>query len=174
MTTDLITAWQKAALDATMAYAQSALAGAEQILKLNLETAQTALQQNTTTVRELMSASDPQQLAALRNKLAQVGMQQTANYAQHVYEIVSQTQAHLAKLAEEQFTRINQDMMKNAESLSKNAPGAEVALAAVKSTVAASAAMLDTFNRAAKQFAELSEASIKSATSGMVRGAGEK
>ena len=174
MPADPITAWQKAALDATIAYAQTALASAEQILKLNLETAQTALQQNTSAARELLSITDPQQLAALRNKLAQVSMQQTANYAQHVYEIVSQSQAHLAKLAEEQFSRVNQDLMKNAESLGKNAPGAEVALAAVKSSVAASSAILDTFNRAAKQFAELSEASIKSATSSMVRGAGQK
>lgn len=174
MATDPITAWQKAALDATIAYAQAALAGTEQLLRLNLETARIALEQSNHATRELLSASDPQQLGALREKLLQVNVQQTANYAQQVYEIVGQTQAQLAKLAEEQFARVNQDLLKGAESLGQNAPGSEMAIAAVKSTVAASSAMLDTLNRAARQFAELSEASIKTATSSMVRSASEK
>ena len=87
---------------------------------------------------------------------------------------MSQTQAHLSKLAEEQFSRLNQDMAKGAEILGARAPGAEVATAALKSSMAASSALLDGMSRAARQFQELSESSIKAATANMVRGAGKK
>lgn len=172
--TDSVTAWQKAAFDATFAYAQAAIASAEQLLKLNLDAAKTAFDQNAQTARDLMAVTEPQQIEAIRAKLAQISMQRSASYAQNIYEIVSQAQAHLSKVAEEQFGSMNAEMMKTAETAATGIPGSEAALAAVKSTVAASSAMLDTLNRAAKQFQELSEASIKSATSNMVRGAGKK
>lgn len=172
--TDTLAAWQKAALDATIACTQATLAGAEQLFKLNLETARKALEQQTQTARELLSVSDPQQLVAMRAKIAQQGMQQSAAYANSIYEIVSQTQTHLSKLAEDQFSRLNQNIAKGAESMGANAPGSEVATAALKSSMAASTALLDGLNRAAKQFQELSEASIKAATAGMVRGTGKK
>ena len=172
--TDTLAAWQKAALDATIACTQATLSSAEQLIKLNLETARKALEQQTQNTRELLSVSDPQQLVAMRSKLAQQGMQQSAAYASSIYEIVSQTQAHLSKLAEDQFSRLNQDMVKGAESLGANAPGSEVAAAAFKSSMAASSALLEGLNRAAKQFQELSESSIKAATANMVRGAGKK
>ena len=101
-------------------------------------------------------------------------MQQTASYAQNIYEIVSQTQALLTKLNEEQFSRLNKEAAAGAEKLSKGAPGADVAANTVKSTLAATNAMMDNLNRATKQFAELSEASIKAATAGMFKGGGKK
>jgi phasin family protein len=172
--TDTLAAWQKAALDATIAGTQATLASAEQLFKLNLETARKALEQQTQSARELLSVTDPKQLVAMRAKLAQQSMQQSAAYANSIYEIVSQTQSHLSKLVEEQFSRLNQDITKGAETLGARTPGAEVATAALKSSMAASSAMLDGLNRATRQFQELSEASIKAATANMVRGSGKK
>ena len=164
-----LAAWQKAALESTLTYAQTSLAGAEQLLKLNLDAARNALEQAGKNTRELLSITDPQELVELRTKIAQTGMQQTASYAQSIYEIVSQTQALLTKLGEEQHTRLNQQAAAGAEQLSKGVPGAEAASAAVKSTLAATNAMMDNLNRATKQFADLSEASIKAATAGIFK-----
>ena len=169
-----LAAWQKAALESTLAYAQASIASAEQLLKLNLEAARNSLDQAGKNTRELLAISDPQDLVQLRAKIAQVNMQQTASYAQNIYEIVSQTQALLTKLAEEQFSRLNKETAAGAEQLSKGAPGAEVAASTVKSTLAATNAMMDNLNRATKQFAELSEASIKAATAGMLGSVGKK
>ena len=169
-----LAAWQKAALESTLAYAQASIASAEQLLKLNLEAARHSLEQAGKTTSELLSISDPQELVQLRAKIAQANMQQSASYAQNVYEIVSQTQAHLAKLGEEQFSRFNKEAATGAEQLTKGAPGAEVAAAAVKSTMAATNAMMENLNRATKQFAELSEANIKAATAGMFNLSGKK
>ena len=102
-----LAAWQKAALESTLTYAQASLASAEQLLKLNLDAARNALEQAGKNTRDLLSISDPQELVQLRAKIAQTNMQQTASYAQNIYEIVSQTQALLTKLNEEQFSRLN-------------------------------------------------------------------
>lgn len=164
-----LAAWQKAALESTLSYAQASIASAEQLLKLNLDAARNALEQAGKNTQELLAISDPQELVELRAKIAQANLQQTASYAQNIYEIVSQSQALLAKLGEEQYSRLNQEAAAGAEQLSKGAPGADVAAATVKSTLAASNAMMDNLNRAAKQFAELSEANIKAATAGMFK-----
>jgi phasin family protein len=169
-----LAAWQKAALESTLSYAQASIASAEQMLKLNLEAARNSLEQAGKNTRELLSITDPQELVQLRTKIAQANMQQSASYAQNIYEIVSQTQALLTKLGEEQYSRLNKEATVGAEQLSKGTPGAEVTAAAVKSTLAASNAMMDNLNRAAKQFAELSEANIKAATAGMFKSPGKK
>jgi len=164
-----LAAWQKAALESPLTYAQASIASAEQLLKLNLEAARNSLEQAGKNTRDLLSISDPQELVQLRAKIAQVNMQQTASYAQNIYEVVSQTQALLTKLAEEQFSRLNKEAATGAEQLTKGAPGAD----AVKSTLAATNAMMENLNRATKQFAELSEASIKAATAGMFDSTGK-
>lgn len=169
--TDQMAAWNQAAYEAAMSYARASLASAEQLLSLNLETARATLDQAAKATRDLMSSSDPQQVMALRTRLAQTNMQQAATYAQSVYEIVSQTQAHLGKLFEEQMSRLTREMAAGAESLGKGAPGAEVSSAALKSTFAATSAMMESLNQATRQFAELTEATMKAAAAQMVKGA---
>lgn len=164
-----LAAWQKAALESTLTLAQTSIAGAEQLLKLNLDAARNALEQAGKNTRDLLSITDPQELLELRSKIAQTNMQQTASYAQSIYELVSHTQALLTKLGEEQHARVNQQAAAGAEQFTKGTPGAEVASAAVKSTLAATNAMMDNLNRATKQFADLSEASIKAATAGIFK-----
>lgn len=168
-----LSTWQRSALDAALAYAQTALASAEQLLLLNLEAARKALEQHGQAARDLLETTDADELMRLRSRLAQSSMQQTAAYAQNIYELVSQAQAQLARLAEQQFSRVNDDMLKRAE---QEAPGSDLAAAAVRSSLQASAAMMENLNRATRQFADLSEASIRAATANMVsmseRGAG--
>ena len=61
-------------------------------------------------------------------------------------------------------------MAAGAESLGKGAPGSEVSSAALKSTFAATSAMMESLNQATRQFAELSEATMKAAAAQMVKG----
>jgi phasin family protein len=169
--TETVAAWNQAAYDAAMNYARASLASAEQLLKLNLETTRASLDEAAKATRELMSVTDPQQLAAVRTRLAQTHMQHAATYAQSVYEIVSQTQARLARLFEEQIGRVAKDMAAGGAGAAQGIAGADFSNAAMKSTLAATSAMMESLNLASKQFAELSEAAMKAATAQMVRGA---
>jgi phasin family protein len=171
--TQQMAAWNQAAYESAMNYARASLASAEQLLRLNLDTARATLDQASRATRELMSISDPQQFMQVRAKLAQTNMQQAASYAQGVYEIVSQTQQQLAKVFEEQLTRASKDMAAGAGALGKGAPGAEMQSAALKSTLAATSAMMESLNQATRQFAELSDATMKAAAAQMVKGFGK-
>jgi phasin family protein len=171
--TEQFAAWNQAAYDAAMTYARASLTSAEQLLRLNLETARATLDQASRATRDLMSVSDPQQFVQARTKLAQDNMQQAATYAQSVYAIVSQAQREMSKLWEEQMSRVSKEVTAGAESLGKTAPGAELQSAALKSTLAASSAMMETLNQATRQFAELSEATMKAAAAQMVKGFGK-
>jgi phasin family protein len=171
--TEQFAAWNQAAYDAAMTYARASLTSAEQLLRLNLETARATLDQASRATRDLMSVSDPQQFVQARTKLAQDNMQQAAAYAQSVYAIVSQAQREMSKLWEEQMSRVSKDVTAGTESLGKTAPGAELQSAALKSTLAASSAMMETLNQATRQFAELSEATMKAAAAQMVKGFGK-
>jgi phasin family protein len=169
--TQQFAAWNQAAYDATMSYARASLASAEQLLRLNLETARATLEQATKATRDLMAVSDPQQFMSLRTKLAQDNMQQAATYAQSVYAIVSQTQAQLARLFEDQVVRASKEVAAGTATLGKGVPGADLQSAAVKSTLAATSAMMDSLNQATRQFAELSESAMRAAAAQMVKGA---
>lgn len=163
-----LAAWNQAAYDAALTYARTSMTSAEQLLKLNLDAARAALEQNSAAARELLSAADPQSMMQARTKLAETSMQQAASYAQGVYALVSQTQAQIAKMFEEQMTRLGKDMAVGAEQLGKTTGGA-APNAALQSTMAATNAMLENLNRATRQFAELSEATMKAATQAMVK-----
>jgi phasin family protein len=166
--------WNQAAVESAMSYARAGLTTAEQLLRLNLDAARASLEQNTKATRELLSASDPQELMALRGRLAETNMQQAAAYANSVYELVSQTQSALAKMFEDGVARFSRDVAESAEKLGKDAPGGEMQAAALKSTLAATSAMMESLNQASRQFAALSEAAIKAAAAQMVRGAPRK
>jgi phasin family protein len=170
--TEQLAAWNQAAYDAAMNYARASLASAEQLLRLNLDTARATLEQASRATRDLMSVSDPQQFVQARTKLAQDNMQQAATYAQSVYAIVSQAQREMSKLFEEQMSRASKDMTAGAE-IGKSAPGSEFQSAALKSTLAASSAMMESLNQATRQFAELSDATMKAAAAQMVKGFGK-
>jgi phasin family protein len=164
-----LAAWNQAAYDAALSYARTSMASAEQLLKLNLDAARAAMEQNGKVTRELLSASDPQAMMQARTRLAETSMQQAASYAQGVYELVSQTQAQLAKMFEEQVARFSKDFVAGAEQLGKGAPQVAAPAAALQSTMDATNAMLENLSRATRQFAELSEATMKAAAQGMVK-----
>src|SRR4051812_18974901 len=107
--------WQKAAIDTSIACAQAALAGAEQLLQLNLDAARTALEQHAQATRALLGTTDPQELMRLRSRLAQQTMQQAASYAQDVYDLVSATHAQFAQHTERQLAGFNEDLVTRAE-----------------------------------------------------------
>src|SRR5581483_8930753 len=119
-----------------------------------LEAARRALEQHAESARALLGTTDPGELMRVRTRLVEQTMQQAAAYAQDVYELVSATQEQLAQHAERQLAGFDEDLARRAGQAMDAAPGAEVALAAVKSSLAASAAMVENLSRATRQFAD--------------------
>ena len=151
----------KATVDSLLAVANTALASAERIAALNLNTARSALEDTASGVQTVLTAKDPQAAFAAQKSLAQPAVDKAVAYGQSVYEITSQTQQELAKMVEAQFGEFQKSVTKMVDLAAKSAPaGSEGAVAAIQSAVAAANSAFGNMNAVAKQFADATQANI--------------
>ena len=87
-----------------------------------------------------------------------------------VYEISAQTQEEFSKMLESQFGDFQKQVAGLLDKAAKSAPaGSDVAVAAVKSAIAAANSAFDNMNKAAKQVASIAEANVAAATNATVK-----
>lgn len=155
----------KATVDSLLAVANTALASAERIAALNLNTARSALEDTASGVQTVLTAKDPQAAFAAQKSLAQPAVDKAVAYGKSVYEITSQTQQELAKMVEAQFGEFQKSVTKMVDLAAKSAPvGSEGAVAAIQSAVAAANSAFGNMNVVAKQFADATQANIAAMT----------
>jgi len=163
----------KANVEAVLTLANTAFASAERLAALNLNTARSLLEDTVNNAKALMAAKDMQELISLQSSLSQPAMEKAVAYARSLYEIASQTQEEFGKIFESQFAELNRNVTTVLDKAAKNAPaGSDVAVAAVKSAIAAANSAYDTMTKAAKQVAEIAEANVAAATSATVKAVG--
>ncbi len=159
------TAANKATVDSLLAVANTALASAERIAALNLNTARSALEDTASGVQTVLAAKDPQAAFAAQKSLAQPAVDKAVAYGKSVYEITSETQQELAKMVEAQFGEFQKSVTKMVDLAAKSAPaGSEGAVAAIQSAVAAANSAFGNMNAMAKQFADAAQANIAAMT----------
>ena len=155
----------KAAVDSLLSVANTALASAERIAALNLNTARATLEDSVAGVKAIAGAKNAQDIAAVATSLTQPAVEKATAYARSVYEITSQTQGELTKMIEAQFGDFQKTVAGLVEQAAKAAPaGSEGAVAAVQSAIAAATSAFGNMNVAAKQFAEQAQANVAAAT----------
>jgi phasin family protein len=163
----------KANVETMLTLANTAFASAERLAALNLNTARSLLEESVANVKALLGAKDVQELFSLQSSLAQPAIEKAVAYSRSVYEITSQTQDEVAKVVEAQFAEINRNVTSALDKAAKNAPaGSDVAVAAVKSAIAAANSAYDSMSKAAKQVAEIAEANVAAATNATVKAVG--
>ncbi len=162
----------KAAVDSLLAVANTALASAERIATLNLETARSVLEDSVSNAKALMGAKDVQEAMSIQASLAQPGVEKAVAYSRSVYEISAQTQEELSKMVEAQFGEFQQTVANMLEKAAKSAPaGSEVAVSAVQSAIAAANSAFDNMRKAAQQVSDLAQSNIAAATSATTKAA---
>lgn len=165
LNTEQFTTANKATVDSLLAVANTALASAERIAALNLDTARAALEDTVSGVQTVMAAKDPQAAIAAQSSLAQPAIEKAVAYSRTVYEITTQTQQELAKMVEAQFGGLQKSMAGMMEMAAKSAPaGSEGAITAVQSAIAAANSAFGNMNGIAKQFADAAQANIAAMT----------
>jgi phasin family protein len=163
----------KANVETLLTIANTAFASAERLAALNLNTARAVLEDSVANAKALLAVKDVQQLVAMQTTLAQPAVEKAVAYSRSVYEIATQTQEELAKVVEGQFSEINKNVSVALDKAAKNAPaGSDVAVAAVKSAIAAANSAYDSMTKAAKQVAEIAEANVAAATTATVKAVG--
>ena len=169
-TPEQFAAANKATVDSLLSLANSALASAERIAALNLNTARSLVEDSVSSAKALMGAKDVQEALSIQASLAQPNVEKAVAYSRSVYEISAQTQEELSKMVEAQFGDFQKTVSGLLDKAAKSAPaGSDVAVAAVKSAIAAANSAYDSVTKAAKQVAEIAEANVAAATSATVK-----
>jgi phasin family protein len=171
-TPEQLVALNKANLEMAMKFAGVALQGAERILDLQLKAAKTAFADSVENAKTIAAVKDLQQLAALKDSMAQPTIEKATAYAKSVYDVTTATQAEFGKLVEEQVSEFNKQVVTALDKIVKTAPaGSEVGIAALKSGIAAVNSAYDNVSKVAKQFTEATqsnfEAVVKQAAEGV-------
>jgi phasin family protein len=163
----------KANVETVLTLANTAFASAERLAALNLNTARSVLEDSVANAKALLSAKDLQELVTLQSTLAQPAVEKAVAYSRSVYEISAQTQEEFSKVFESQFSELNKAVASALDKAAKSAPaGSDVAVAAVKSAIAAANSAYDSMSKAAKQVAEIAEANVAAATTATVKAVG--
>lgn len=164
-TPEQFAAANKASVDAMLSLANTALASAERIAALNLNTARSMLEDGAANTKAILGAKDAQEALSLSTAQAQPTIDKIVGYNRSLYEISAQSKEEVAKLLEGQFADYQKQVSDLLEKATKNAPpGSDAAVAAVKSALTAASSAFDNMKNVVKQAAEITEANIASAT----------
>ena len=170
---DQITAANKAGIETLLTLANTIFASTERLAALNLNVARSAIEDSVISAKGLFGVKDPQELIGYQSSLAQPAVEKAVSYSRSLYEIATQTQEEVGKLFEAQFAELNKTVNAALEQAAKNAPaGSDVAVAAMKSAMAAATSAYDSVSKAVKQVTEMTEANVAAATNATVKAAG--
>lgn len=169
-TPEQFAASNKANVEAFLTVVNSAFASAERLAALNLNTARAAFEDTMANTKAMMGVKDVQEMVSLQTALAQPLIEKAVAYNRSVYEITTQNQDEVSKLVEVQVAEMNKNLAAALDNAAKSAPaGSDVAVAAVKSAIAAANSAYDSVSKAARQVAEITEANVAAATSATVQ-----
>lgn len=134
------------------------LSGTERLVNLQLAAAKSLIEENIKLAQSLSEIKNPQDFGKTVTTLQQPGFDKALNYLNSVYDVVSQTQSELNSVIENSLKEFNSTVSENVEKAVQSAPaGSEVAVASVKSMVAAANSAFDQFSKATKQVIDLAQ-----------------
>ena len=165
LTPEQIASANKTGVEAVLGLAGSQFAAVERLSALNFNAAKAAFEEGMGRTKALLNAKDPQEYLSLNASASQPSVEKAIAYSRSVYEVTAQTQGEMAKFLEARAAEFSKNILGILDKVSKNAPaGSDVAVAAVKSALAAASTAYDSFNKVAKQATEIAEANFTAAT----------
>ncbi len=165
----------KVAVDSLLSVANTALASAERIAALNLNTARSVIEDTVSGAKAALEAKDPKEALSIQASLAQPNIEKAVSYARSVSEITAQNQEEFTKLVQAQFADFQKTAADLLEKATKSAPaGSEAAVSAFKSAFAAANTAFGNMSSVAKQFAETAQTQMTSATNATIKAVSKK
>lgn len=163
-TPEQIASANKAGFETLLGFAGSQFASFERLAVLNFNAAKAAFEESLGRAKALINAKDAQEYFSLNAAASQPALEKAIAYSRGVYEVASQSQTELVKFLEARAAEFNKNLVGVLDKVSKSAPaGSDVAVAAVKSALAAASTAYDNFNKVAKQATEIAEANFTAA-----------
>jgi phasin family protein len=165
VTPEQIQSANKSNVEALLALANVQFAAFEKLANIGAGAVKSAFEDSIANTRALLGAKDVQEFVALQNTLAQPAIEKAIAYSKSVYEVATEANTELSKVAERRVSEWNEGFVSVLDKVSKNAPaGSDVAVAALKSMLAAGNSAYDNFTKVARQATEIAEANVSAAT----------
>jgi phasin family protein len=165
VTPEQIQAAQKGNVETLLAVANAQFAALEKLANINAVAIKSAFEDSIANARALLGAKDVQEFVTLQNAFAQPAIEKAIAYSKSVYEVATEANSEFSRVAERRVAEWNENFVSLLDKVSKNAPaGSDVAVAAVKSMLAAANSAYDNMNKVAKQATEIAEANVAAAT----------
>jgi phasin family protein len=159
-----------ATVDAATRFTRISMDSTERAIAVQLEYAKGAISQASLNAKALAGARDVQELLALRTRIAENALENIMGYSRSLYEVASEAQAEMSRLAEERMSSFQKAVTETVDQAAKSAPaGGDFAAAAIKSSLAATTAAFDTFAKAAKHATSFADAGVRAAGNGKSR-----
>ncbi|QCP48312.1 phasin family protein [Trinickia violacea] len=156
---------QQANLDFFFGLAGSMLEGEEKLMRLNLDTAKTALADWYQRVQDGLPKQNSQEVTGLQDALALPSAEKVLAYERQVAEIASSTQTQLAEVVNARYQEVSHQVQSFVENLAQNAPvGSEAAIAFLKQAITLADTAQESVQRATKQAVEVAQSNVKAAT----------
>jgi phasin family protein len=165
VTPEQIQTANKANVEAVLSLAATQFAALEKLANLNANAIRAAFEDSLANTRALLGAKDVQEFVNLQSTLAQPAIEKAIAYSKSAYEVATEANGELSKMAEKRIAEWNENFVSILDKATKNAPaGSDVAVAAVKSMLAAANSAYDNLSKVAKQATEIAEANVTAAT----------
>lgn len=172
MNTEQFTAANKATVDSLLSVANTALASAERIANLNLDTVRSVVEDTVSNTKAMLAAKDPKEALSIQTAQAQPSLDKAVAYSRSLYEISNETKEEFTKMFEAQFGGFQKSMTEMLEKAAKSAPaGSEVAVNAFQSAIAAANTAFGNMSKTAKQMTDLAQSNIATATTATAKAA---
>ena len=159
------TEFNKTAMEAILGLAKISFDTTERLVGLNIEASKESFAEMTKSAKALAEIKDVNSLMEVRSKVNEASVEKALEYSRSLYDVFTQSQTKLSAFYEQHTAHVNKEMAAAIEKAVKSAPaGADVAIAALKSSVAATAAAVDSITKASKQVANFADATVKAGT----------
>ena len=138
VTPEQIQSANKANVETLLAVANTQFAAFEKLANISAGAVKSAFEDSINNTRALLGAKDVQEFVTLQNAFAQPAIEKAIAYSKSVYEVATEANTELSKVAERRVSEWNEGFVNLLDKVSKNAPaGSDVAVAAIKSMLAA-------------------------------------
>ena len=171
-TPEQFAAANKAAVESLLTLANTALASAERVAALNLNTARSVLEDSVSNTKAILGAKDAQEAISVQATLAQPNVEKAVAYSRSVTKSRPRPRKSSPRCWKPNSTNSRVGRRPAGQGCRSAPAGSDVAVAAVKSAIAAATSAFDSMNKAAKQVAEITEANVAAATNATVKAVG--
>ena len=154
----------KASIDTLLALNNRAIESVEQLVALNVQTVKTALAESADSVQAVLSAKRLDELLKLQAASLQTAPQKAAAYGRRLREIFTTLAAAQRATLEARASDLQASFVEGLPDAFKNAPGADEAVARVKSAVAAVNSAYKGVNSASRQVSDAVAANVAKVT----------